>query len=432
MIISSKFLLLTSILSSGTVTLANDDILLITSNNLKEAWQPYADWRAETNKNVKIITTDEIAKLYTGPDIQEKIRLCVREHIDTKNTTSIILGGDSLPQSKNEKTTPKNAGIIPDRDTIHINMWGKKVDIPTDIYYISPTNWDADNDGIYGEFKDDHQAITYPDGTIGIGRIPVRTAEDIKAYTNKVISYESDYPSGDFGSSFAYTCTVPEAIPKLLTSWEEHISLAMPDAKLNRYFTPKAPWADHVLGKEAPSSNTFTKIINSKSVGKLHLHGHGLQHCWVLDKHQEFTAKQVAKLNNKNAYPIITTVSCLTGYFDATKDPCIAESMLRTPNAGAIAVVAPSREGKPHFMNPQIEFAQMAHWGKMDGTTETMTSFWEHGVGKNLTTGHSLMYTKAMLADRAKASPNFHMCACEINLLGDPTLRVNPSHDKSK
>ena len=408
-----------------TSTSLADDILLITADELKEAWQPYAQWQLKSNKKVTIITTDEIANRYSGPDIQEKMRLCVREHIDTKNTHWIILGGDSLPQSNVEKTTSKNGGIVPDRDTVHINMWGKKTDIPTDIYYISPTNWDADSDGIYGEFKDDYDAITYPDGSVGLGRIPVRTPADVAAYTAKVISYESNYPKGDYGNSMTYTCTVPSAIPKLLTSWEDHVSNVMPDAKLMRYFTTKAPWDDQVLGERLPSPNNLTSLINSKSVGKFHIHGHGLLHCWVLDKHQEFTKNQVSKLTNKGAYPIITTVSCLTGYFDAKQDPCIVESMLRTPEAGAIAVVAPAREGKPHFLNPKLDFQLMTQYGKMDGTTETMTRFWEYGIGENLTTGQALMYTKASLVNKAKISPNFHMCLCEINLLGDPTILVN-------
>jgi len=417
-----KALIFTSLISSSSFALADHDILLITSDKLKEAWLPYVEWRSNSEKTVKIITTAEISKDYKGPDIQEKIRLCVREHIDKKGTKSIILGGDSLPQSKNSKTTVNNAGIVPDRDTIHVNMWGEKTDIPTDIYYISPTNWDADNDGIYGEFEDDKGAITYPDGSIGIGR---------KAYTDKVISYESNYPVGNFGSSFAYTCTVPGAIPKLLTSWEDHISQAMPEAEMNRYFTTQAPWSDDVLGKKSPNSNNLINIINEKSTGKMHIHGHGLLHCWVLDKHQEFTKNQVTKLNNKDAYPLITTVSCLTGYFDAKQDPCIVESMLRTPDAGAIAVVAPAREGKPHFVNPRTDFMQMTHFGKMDGTTETMTKFWELGIGQDLTTGHSLMQTKATLAYRAFISPNFHMCLCEINLLGDPTLNIKTSDKKN-
>jgi hypothetical protein len=139
-----------------------------------------------------------------------------------------------------------------------------------------------------------------------------------------------------------------------------------------------------------------------------------------------FNKDQVAKLNNKDAYPVITTVSCFTGHYDAAKDPCISESMLRMPNAGAIAIVAPCREGKPHFLNPRQDFSLMMKEGKMDGTTTTMTFFWELGIKEKLTTGEALMKTKAKLAEKAKKSANFHMCLAELNLLGDPTLMVHP------
>lgn len=397
------------------------DILLITSAELKDAWKPFAEWKSKSGKTVKIITTQEIAQSQKGPDIQEKIRLCVRHHIDNKNTRWIILGGDSLPQGE------QNGGIIPDRDTVHHNIWGEKSDIPTDIYYLSPTNWDADGDGIYGEFTDDQEAITYPDGTIGLGRIPVRTTEDIASYTAKVISYESNYPKGEFGKSITYTCTVPAAYPKVKRSWNDHVSKVLTDGNLARFFADQTPWDKETPGDYQLSTTNLTEQINAKKTGKIHIHGHGLLHGWVLEEHQIYTAEHAAKLTNKDAYPIITTVSCFTGQYDATKDPCIAESMLRIPNAGAIAIIAPSREGKPHFLDPKSDFPNMINNGKMDGTTETMTLFWEKGIANNITTGQALMQTKASQIERAKLSPNFHMCLCEINLLGDPTIKVQPS-----
>jgi hypothetical protein len=124
-------------------------------------------------------------------------------------------------------------------------------------------------------------------------------------------------------------------------------------------------------------------------------------------------------------YAIITTVSCFTGHYDAKQDPSIAESMLRVPKAGAIAIVAPCRTGKPHFLNPEKDFPLMVREGKMDGTTTTMTLFWENGIRDNLTTGEALMKTKAALAEKAKRSAQFHMYLCELNLLGDPTIKVH-------
>lgn len=415
----NSYLLLALGLSAVASTLPSAraaDVLLITSAELADSWKPFAEWKTKQGKSTEVVTVADIAKSYEGVDVQEKIRKCVRENID-KKTKWVVLGGDSLPGG---------VGVVPDRDTVHKTMWGENKDIPTDIYYLSATNWDADNDGIYGEFEDDKTAISYPDGSVGLGRIPVRTTEDVEAYTDKVISYESNYPGGDFKDSMTYACEVAGAYAKVRRSWDDHVSKVLPKSGMVRYFSDSTPWDTNTAGDYQLSPANWVKMINEKKVGKFHFHGHGLIQGWALEDHKMFTAEHVNQLTNKDAYPIITTVSCFTGHYDAAKDPSIAESMLRKADGGAIALVAPCREGKPHFMNPRGDFALMEVEGKMDGTTRTMTYFWELGVRDKLTTGEALMKTKAMLAENAKTSAEFHMCLCELNLLGDPTIAVHP------
>ena len=114
--------------------LADPGVLLITSDELKEAWKPFAEWKAKQGKVTKIVTTEEIATAFEGRDLQGKIRQCVRKHIDEHEVRWVILGGDSQPGG---------TGIVPDRDTVHQTHWGKNTDIPTDIYYLSPTDWQS-------------------------------------------------------------------------------------------------------------------------------------------------------------------------------------------------------------------------------------------------------------------------------------------------
>jgi len=344
--------------------------LLITDKSLQAAWKPFVEWKKKRGIDVMVTTTQEIAAKTEGPDLQEKIRIFVQDNIAKNKISWLILGGDSLPNGK---------GLVPDRDTFHSNMWGENTDIPTDIYYLSPKNWDADGDGIYGESKDDRSAIAYPDGSVGLGRIPVRTSEDIAAYTDKVITWESNPPTGDYANSFVYTCTVGAAYAKVRKSWDDYVSKS---------------W----------------NILQG----------------WVTENHKLFTAKNLANLRNGKHLPMITTVSCFTGHYDSKIDPSIVEAFLRKPNAGAIAIVAPCREGKPHFTDPQRDFPLMVEEGKLDGTTRTMTFFWSHGLENNLTAGEALMSAKVALSEEAEQSANLHMCLCELNLLGDPTLAVNP------
>ncbi len=401
---AQAFVELDSLTSSADAT-----ILLITGDEIAEAWLPFARWKTSNGKLTKIITTGQIDRDFTANSIQEKIRLCVRDHIDNHRTRWVILGGDSLPGGK---------GIVPGgHRTVHS---GEPDGIPTDIVYLSKTNWDADGDGVYGEFDDDRDAISYPDGSVGLGRIPVRTAEDVAAFTDKVIAYESHYPTDDFARNMIYTCTDRPAYPKVRNSWDGYLSKVW-DGEMGRFFSAETPWDDEgEPGSYALSAENIVSLFNKKTTGKMHIHGHGHLPAWVLEK-SRFTAKHTEQLKNSGAYPLITTVSCNTGEFDSAKDPSIVERLLRIPNAGSVAVVAPIRTGKPHFAS-RSDFRLMVSEGKLDGTTMTMTRYWVFGLGEGATTGHAMMKAKHAMAKEARETANYHLCVCELNLLGDPTL----------
>ncbi len=384
-------------------------VLLITADELAEAWLPFAKWKTQNGKLTKIVTVNQIDKDFEGDSIQEKIRQCVQAHINDHNTQWVILGGDCLPGGK---------GLVPGGHTTVHNAEPRG--IPTDIVYLSSTNWDADGDGVYGEFDDDQEAITYPDGSVGLGRIPVRTAEDVIAFTDKVIAYESNYPTTSFARNMIYTCTDQPAYPKVRNSWDGYVSKVW-DGEMGRFFSKETPWdEENKPGSYALSPKNVVKLFNDKSTSKMHIHGHGHLPAWVLEKGQ-FAGKHIDQLENSGAYPLITTVSCNTGEYDSKQDPSIVEHMLRVPKAGSVAVVAPVRTGKPHFSNGS-DFALMVSEGKLDGTTMTMTRYWANGLGRGHTTGHAMMTAKKDMTDDARKAACYHLCICELNLLGDPTL----------
>jgi len=387
-------------------------VLLVSPPKLKRAWTKYAKMRGEQGTAMKVVTTDEIAKKYKEGDLQNKIRLCVREHVDQHGFDTVILGGDSTP----------SGGLIPDRDTYHKNMWGNDQDIPTDVYYLSPTSWDADGDGIYGEFEEDREAITYPDGKLAIGRIAVRTAKDIQAYSAKVKAHLK----GEAIHQLALTCEVRGAYAKVARSGEVFINQAWPKGEVSFFFNDITSWdGEGARGSFDLSPKNLSAKFGEGKINKWHIHGHGLIDRWVLENHESFTYEHVANLKNKERPLVITTVSCFTGHFDAKKDPSITEAMLRQPDGGAVLIVAPCREGKPHFHNPQADFPLMVQEGKLDGTTQTMTSFWMAALGEQQAkAGHALAISKAGLADDAVKSATYHQGMCELNLLGDPSLEV--------
>ncbi len=398
---------------------ANATILLITSDKIADAWRPFAKWKTQCGKATKIVTVQQIAQDYEADTIQESIRKCVRDHIENQGLRWVVLGGDSLPGGK---------GLVPGG---HITVHRQEPDgIPTDIVYLSKTDWDADDDGVFGEWEDDRKAISYPDGRVGLGRIPVRTAADVAAFTEKVIAYESKYPTTDFAKRMIYTCTDSPAYPKVRKSWDAYVSKAWDGGSVGRFFSQETPWdEDGKPGSYQLSADNLIALINGKSTGKLHIHGHGHLPAWVLEQSM-FTSQHVAKLRNDGAYPLLTTVSCNTGEYDSTSDPSIVELMIRKPKGGSVAVVAPIRTGKPHF-HKRSDFRLMVTEGKLDGTTQTMTRYWCNGLGEGMTTGEALMKAKSDMTTDAAKSPNYHLCICELNLLGDPTLDMRSEVPRS-
>ena len=161
-------LLSTMPLSAGAARPAT--VLLVTSDELADAWDDFADWKTAQGKSTKIVTIAELTKDIAGDDIQQKIRAGVLRSIDEDGTRWVILGGDSLPGGK---------GHVPDRDTRHRGFG--YADIPTDLYYLSRKDCDANDDGIYGDWNDDREAFEYTHPRAVIGRIPVRTPADVAA-----------------------------------------------------------------------------------------------------------------------------------------------------------------------------------------------------------------------------------------------------------
>lgn len=59
------------------------EYLLITSSNLSSAFQGLADYRTTRGLTAEVVTVESIATNYTGIDLPEKIRNCVRATTST-------------------------------------------------------------------------------------------------------------------------------------------------------------------------------------------------------------------------------------------------------------------------------------------------------------------------------------------------------------
>jgi len=152
--------------------------LIITTIPLENSLQFLKNWREITTENtVKIINISWIESNYEGKDLPEKIRSFLQEKYVEWNLQYVLMVG-SYRYVPMRVCYPDKEDHSPNTKTL------------TDFYYADLTgNWDADNDGYYGE-RDDDSPDFFPE--IFVGRIPFDDPELIKGICQKIINYEQD------------------------------------------------------------------------------------------------------------------------------------------------------------------------------------------------------------------------------------------------
>lgn len=160
------------------------EYVIITTAELAPAFTEFLMWKKRKGIDIGIITMEYIRENYSGDTISGifddagKVRQFLIDSYKkyNKKLTYALLAGD------------KN--IVPIRIGYAYNS-----NVPTDLYFSDlTTNWDIDNDGLYGE---PYYSIN-KFGSIFVGRLLCSTNEHVKNWTKKVIKYESNPGNGNF------------------------------------------------------------------------------------------------------------------------------------------------------------------------------------------------------------------------------------------
>ncbi len=156
-----------------------------------------------------------------------------------------------------------------------------------------------------------------------IGRLPVRTSAECSAVVAKILRYESTPQNGDvvlvsdIGDTYDFhgeSVRVRGLVPS-----------AVPSREIER----------SVLG----DAGTRSAIIAAVNAGPrlMSWNGHGSVGVW---RGGVLTSEDASGFTNANGLPIVTTMTCLNGYFTepSVNGPGLAEKLLLVPGGGAVAV----------------------------------------------------------------------------------------------
>ena len=146
------------------------DYIIITSEELKDAFKSLADWKIQKGVPAIIKTKEEIEENYPGTDIQEKIRNYLIEQYVNFGGLFVLIGGD--------------IDVVPARLVDGVSTTPQLKDLPTDLYYATVDgDWNANGDGTWA----DGYSYAYEHY---VGRAPASTIEDAEVVVTKMIGYE--------------------------------------------------------------------------------------------------------------------------------------------------------------------------------------------------------------------------------------------------
>jgi hypothetical protein len=157
---------------------SNFDYVIITPSEMQDGLADFKIWKESLGYNVKIETTIYISNNYPGEDLAEEIKNYLIDNYLDWNIEYVLLIG--------------SRDTIPMRICIPFSEYhdDEFLQCPSDYYYADLTgNWDADNDGFFGEYQDDEMDF-YPE--VIVGRIPCDNPDKLENILMKTVYYEVD------------------------------------------------------------------------------------------------------------------------------------------------------------------------------------------------------------------------------------------------
>jgi hypothetical protein len=217
--------------------------------------------------------------------------------------------------------------------------------VPPYLGDVDPWMGETSSDKWYAELTGD----ILPD--LRLGRLPVNSPAEVTAAVDKIIAYELVPAPGDWKRRLVFGADNPS------TAGNHHDDA---DKEYNVYATPTYGY-DGVrvyLSETAGPSHFYTvaadagdALVDALNAGAL-LYTYFGHSSW----HQEavletdgyaplFHRDDISRLANKGRWPLVLQMTCFTSYYVHLTSNTLDESLLRTPEVGAVAVWGPSGNG---------------------------------------------------------------------------------------
>ncbi|MDH4158011.1 MAG: C25 family cysteine peptidase, partial [candidate division Zixibacteria bacterium] len=328
------------------------EYLLITSADLAQALKPLEQYKNATGYKTTIAIIDDILASTSGGDDPERLR----EYLKTFHCNGgryVLLVGDET--------------VLPIRYAYHHSVDftpDLREQMVCDLYFAElASEWNADNDNVWGERDVDLYGLS-PE--LCVGRLPFNRPEEVTAYVEKLIAYETD-PGGGDADYLKNVFFFSSDQMRDYTGGGQHylIGEAFPESSvIDTVDGVEAVSGDDPSPSNPPACELVTTLSDGYGIVNVLAHGRvdgfavrtAEYNTWP----KSYFLSQVEEPSAHGAFTDLApngrtsfyySLACDNGGYDLDQPPMnlpganMAQILLRLPAAGAVAFVAYSRYG---------------------------------------------------------------------------------------
>ncbi len=320
--------------------------LIITSAALAGEFQRLADFKTAQGLPTVVVTREQIASDYrNGADIQETLRMYIRDAYQKWGLEYVLLGGDT--------------DILPPRyvDNSYYPTVGSTL-IPVDLYFAClDGNWNLNGNAQFGE-----PAVGGDPGDdcdfaeeVYVGRAAVSTVEQAAVFVNKTMAYEST------GAGAGWTDRVLFAAEVLFPAEfheGDNINLdgaQFADQQINDLIIPCTDMqytrmyeTDQLYPRDLPLTRAaLIDTLNNGRYGIFNQIGHGYYFNMSVGDANFMNGDADALTNGDHTF-VLFALNCASGAFD---NSCLLERFVQNPHGGAICALGSARAAFPYNSN---------------------------------------------------------------------------------
>jgi hypothetical protein len=261
-------------------------------------------------------------------------------------------------------TPPAAVTLVGDgtSDPLDYTKHGDVTFIPPYLANVDPWLGETACEPCYARLDGDDPTLD-PLADLMLGRLPVKSADELATVVGKIIAYETGPLDLSWRSRSLYVADNFRDAQNNTDGAGDFAAFADASAaqqpvnlQIRRMYYDPSVFAIGVPWRERDPMQAYRRTVAAVSEGNglVNYIGHGSQFQWAtteLDKTPPylFGRNDAADLNNGARLPIVLEMTCLTGAFQTpTFGGTLDETMLINPNGGAVAVWGPTGLGVAH------------------------------------------------------------------------------------